>query len=1069
MPDERKLVTILFADVVGSTALGEALDPEDVSALMGRYFEHARQAVADHGGSLEKFIGDAVVAVFGLPQAHGDDAERAVAAALALRQAVENDSVLGEMILRIGVNTGEVMATIDTESGEFLVTGDAVNVAARLEQHANPGEILAGERTRLAAEAAFLFDGNREIEVKGKREPLVVCPVLGPRSKRQIERPALVGRKRELAQLSLLQSWAYDERRPQLVSIVAPAGTGKTRLLEEFVRGLDPDEDWRVATGRCPPYGQTLAYWPLRGLLEDLIGEIDRSRVIAGLLAGGYDRADAARLADLVLAPLGIESDVSTERESIFNAWRLLIETLANQSPRLVLFEDLHWASDSLLDLVEHVMHPRSKAPLLLIAISRPELLDRRPTWGGGGRENVTMLALKPLNEAQTAELVNSLGASLSSAIRQRIVERSDGNPFFATELVRSIAEQRPGQDGQDVTEVPDTVHAAVLARLDALSPVERRVAQAASVAGRTFRPAALAATLDGVPASEIDSALDGLLARDLVEMGEGDAYTFRHVLIRDVAYGTLSRAGRIQMHAAVAAWLEAYAGERLDEYVELIAYHYREAMLLARRSTVPLPIPFPVAKAVSYLERAGELAGSSGAFAEARDYLESAIDIAPPEARLRLYERLGDSAAFGDVSVEAYRQALELWREGGEPDALAGARLLRKLLIILMRWPGSVTSRPAEREMVELRAEARRLAEAAGDEDELWRVKTADLFWPWWRSSITPGEVGEGRQIGQEAVAYFEKREEWDMFHAALDGYSSIEQMVGDYREVVSAASRRIAAPAASALDRGDAVSMLVLGYFGSGEYDRSIEVMNQALADLRPEEPRVAWHGVSFAALSACLMGRWDELERFYSVLAEAWEELQRDPGAGFMLQGFFSALHVALAREDRAASDAASSVVERLLSPETRADLRSLLAAYVTDDPVKLDLGAEHGFWNRQGDNPITVFGYMFPSERGVALPKRTLDVAESWERARNIAPIVQAVRVCQALSAEDPAQLAAAIEQVEAHGLIPYAARMRIVLARMTGDRAPLDRARPVLERLEDRQFLRRLEEVETTLP
>jgi class 3 adenylate cyclase len=385
-PEECKLVTILFADVTGSTALGEELDPEDVRALMGRYYDHARQVVSDHGGTLEKFIGDAVMVIFGLPQAHGDDAERAVAAALALREAVDKDTVLRDQVtLRIGINTGEVVATSDPSSGDFLVTGDAVNVAARLQQCANPGEILTSGRTHVATEAAFLFNEARQVEVKGEREPLRVFPVMGMRPTRQVERPPLIGRKRELAHLAMLQAWAQEEHRPQLVSIVAPAGIGKTRLLEESLERLDPDEGWRVATGRCLPYGQALTYWPLRGLLTDLVGGIERDRVIDAFVTGGYNPEDTARLADLVLAPLGIESENVTERESIFSAWRLLIETLAKDAPRIIVFEDLHWASDSLLDLVEHVMHPRTKAPLLMTAISRPELLDRRPTWGGGG------------------------------------------------------------------------------------------------------------------------------------------------------------------------------------------------------------------------------------------------------------------------------------------------------------------------------------------------------------------------------------------------------------------------------------------------------------------------------------------------------------------------------------------------------------------------------------------------------------------------------------------------------------------------------------------------------------
>ena len=259
MPEERKLVTILFADVTGSTALGESLDPEDVRALMGRYYAHARDVVAAHGGTVEKFIGDAVMAVFGLTQAHGDDAERALAAAMALRETVANDEILGQSFqLRIGVNTGEVVATSDPSSGDFLITGDAVNVAARLQQHTSPGEITAGERTANAAQTAFAFEEARMVEVKGKKLPLRVYPLKGVLSVRKVFRPPFVGRKSDLMQLELLKERVIEEEIPQLVSIVAPAGTGKTRLLEEFLKRIDPDEGFEVAMVIWPPSGVNL-------------------------------------------------------------------------------------------------------------------------------------------------------------------------------------------------------------------------------------------------------------------------------------------------------------------------------------------------------------------------------------------------------------------------------------------------------------------------------------------------------------------------------------------------------------------------------------------------------------------------------------------------------------------------------------------------------------------------------------------------------------------------------------------------------------------------------------------
>ena len=391
-------------------------------------------------------------------------------------------------------------------------------------------------------------------------------------------------RKPDLHQLELLLERTLSERQPQLVSIMAPAGTGKTRLLEEFLAHLDPAQGFQVAAARCPPYGQTLTYWPLRGLLIGLLGEaIGKPQVVDAFVQGGQAPEDAARLADFVLTTLGVEQDEVTDRESIFAAWRLLLEALASQTPRVVVFEDLHWASESLLDLVEYLVHPRVQAALLMIILSRPELLDRRPAWGGG-QQNFAAIALQPLTEVQTRELVEHVAAGLHQALRERVVTHSGGNPFFVLELIRGIAEKRA------ITYIlPDTVHAAVLARLDLLSSQERAVAQAASVAGRVFRVAALQAVLENLTGSEIDRALDGLMTRQIVVQASGGTFTFNHMLIRDVAYGTLSRSERVRIHSKIAAWLEAFAAERLDEFMELIAYHYLEAVRLAQQSAVPL------------------------------------------------------------------------------------------------------------------------------------------------------------------------------------------------------------------------------------------------------------------------------------------------------------------------------------------------------------------------------------------------------------------------------------------------------------------------------------------------
>lgn len=1062
MAEERKLVTVLFADVTGSTVMGEDLDPEDVRAIMGRYYDHARRVVHDYGGTLEKFIGDAVMAVFGLPRAHGDDAERAVAAALALRETLASDLVLGAVQLRMGVNTGEVVATSDPAGGDFLVTGDAVNTAARLQQAASPGEILASERTSEATSSAFRFGESREVELKGKREPQTVFPVLGKREVRQAVRPPLVGREEDLMMLSLLHRRAVREGKPQLVSIVAPAGTGKTRLLEEFLAGLT---DVSTARSRCLPYGQTLTYWPLRGLLEDLLGiDYSRETVEGAFRAGGHGDGDAARLADLVLATVGVESegaaDTARDREPIFNAWQLLLEALARNRPHVIIFEDLHWASDSLLDLVEHVMGPRTRAPLLMLATARPELLDRRPTWGAG-RQSFTSLALSPLDVDQTSALVDHLAVTLAEPVRQRIAERSGGNPFFALELVR-VARERAIVDTQRALEaLPDTVHAAVLSRIDLLSPPERTALQAAAVVGRVLRPAALEAVIGNH--GNLDGAIDGLVARDMiVPADDPGTFTFRHILIRDVAYGTLSRAERIRIHAAVAEWLEEFAAGRLDEFTELIAYHYREAVILSRRAATPLALPVDPGRAVRFLIRAGELASLSGAFAEARSHLLGAIEIAPPDEHPRLYEKLGDLAPFGDWSIDAHQTALRLWRESDAHDPLVGARLLNKILMTYMRWPGSVAARLSEEDMLKLLDEARRLATESGDVDVLWRFRAAELFWPFWRSSITPEEVADADRLGAEMVAYFEGIEDWEHTHAAMDGWASRYLMNGDHTQLIAIARRRLELPGGSVLDRADASNMVIDSLSELGKFDEALETTHATHAALRPgESPTTICNGVASAAMAACLSGRWDELPFLSEILWESWEEFQREAGAGFLLPGFFAIYHVALAREDRATSDAAAAVIERLVSPEPRFQLRTLFDAYRTDNPAALKLD---GDWASYRNLSLAL---MFLSDRHVALSLQVIDTL-SRGRASGSLTATRVLDVCRAVSLEDSAVLSLAIDSADRAHLLSHAARMRIVLAEMAGDPGPLGPARQVLEQLQDRQFLRRLDEVEAAV-
>ncbi len=1076
MPEERKLVTILFADVTGSTALGESLDPEDVRALMGRYYEHARDIVGAYGGTIEKFIGDAVMAVFGLTQAHGDDAERALAAALALREAIARDEVLGESFkLRFGVNTGEVVATSDLSRGDFLITGDAVNVAARLQQHANPDEIIASERTVDAAQTSFLFEEPRLIEAKGKRLPLRVFPLIGPRPTREVSRPPLVGRKQDLMQLALLKERVLEEERPQLVSIVAPAGTGKTRLLEEFLKRLDPDEDFQVAMVRCLPYGQTLTYWPLQGLLEGMMqGEkIAKAQIMRIFTDVSYNTSDASRLADLILATLGIESDshaqANTDREAIFNVWRLLIEAFSQLAPRVLVFEDLHWASESMLDLVEHIINVRTHARMLLIVLSRPELLDRRPAWGGG-RQNFTSIALQPLTAKQTQDLIQQLAKTLPDNLRQQVVERSGGNPFFALELIRGLIER--GKTGTHVSldALPDTVHAAVLARLDMLSKTERTLLQVASVASRSFRVRMLEAIMTDATPQDISSALDDLLQRDILAPTEGDGYTFRHILFRDVAYGTLSRAERMRLHSSIASWLEANAPH--DSYAAVIAYHYREAVQLAKQSAVPKKLPHETERAVYYLTRAGEVASHASAINEARTYFQQALEIAPESEHMHLYELLGDSGTRGDITADAYKKAIVCWRNSGGSDALMGTRLLRKLLIVYTR--GSVSERPTREQVDELRTEANQLAERAGNEDEQWRIRILDAFYnnryvP--AAENTQEDLERMNAVGLAAAAYFEQRQDWSAFSESLDSCAVLAFRFHRMNSIIELAQRRLAVQELSAYERGDATNMMGAAYFLLGDYAQSIAVIKNALLNQRPDDaPIYLETGPSNAMFAAYFNGQWDDVMFIAPFLKEVWEQVLDDLGALMtMMSGYMALLFVAASREDRPTSDASNAALEHFIQRLGNAEgnekfaletFHAVLKAHQEDDvsylsdTLAIDKLAED----------IAPLWMMFLSEHGFVTPD-SVEAAVIRQEIDLKRFIVPAYEIARALKSDDNEQLSEAIDGAENAQLIVHAARMRIVLAQRTGDRSQLDRAREVLERIQDRRFLRRLAEVE----
>ena len=558
--EERKVVTVLFADVTGSTALGERLDAEGLKEVMAAFFEAMREEIEAEGGTVEKFIGDAVMAAFGVPRVHEDDPERALRAALRMRARLTalNEGLsarLGvELELRTGINTGEVMAVTDPRPGEALATGDAVNAAARLEQSARPGQVLVAERTAQAARG-FHFGPPQALELRGKKEPLQAVELLAEQPVSEGTLAAhmpLVGRSRELDLLSTTYRRVVDEKRPHLVTLYGEAGVGKSRLVGELLAQLESDTPPpSVIRGRCLAYGDGITYWPLAEMLKEQAhvldtdsAEVARARVVsaaADVLAaadaeGSYEAAETlAASIGLAAADRGERSPHEVRAETSL-AWRAFFSSLAAAVPTVVVVEDVHWADAAMLELLEEVAD-RATGALLLLCTARPELTTRRPTWGGM-RRSFTGLVVEPLGGEESEQLVDSLigGNGAHAAEREEILARAEGNPFFLEEIVRTL-----GSGAAGATKIPDTVQAALAARIDLLPHDEKRALQAAAVVGRVFWPGAVSdvAALEPVV---IDELLDRLQDRDLIlgrlssAMSRQRELIFRHALVRDVA-----------------------------------------------------------------------------------------------------------------------------------------------------------------------------------------------------------------------------------------------------------------------------------------------------------------------------------------------------------------------------------------------------------------------------------------------------------------------------------------------------------------------------------------------------
>jgi class 3 adenylate cyclase/tetratricopeptide (TPR) repeat protein len=694
---ERKVVTVLFADLVGFTSRAESLDPEDVDAILRPYHERLRSELERHGGTVEKFIGDAVMALFGAPVAHEDDPERAVRAALAIREAMSEDARLK---VRIAVTTGEALVTLAARpsEGEGMAAGDVVNTAARLQNAAPVNGILVDETTYRATRDVIGYAEAEPVTAKGKAEPVRVWEAQEARSRFGVDvvqaGAPLVGRRRELDLLTDALARAREERSPQLVTLVGVPGIGKSRLVYELSRVVDAEPElihWRQ--GRSLPYGEGVTYWALAemakahaGILEtDTPGEAEKKLAEA---VGGLEAEGAERMLESLrpLVGLGADGELGGDRAGRFAAWRQFFEAIAEQRPTVLVFEDLHWADDDLLDFVDHLVDWGSGVPLLVACTARPELLERRPGWGGG-KPNALTLSISPLSDDDTARLLSGLleRSVMPAETQASLLARAGGNPLYAEQFARLHAET----DGEDLP-LPENVQGIIAARLDGLPPEEKQLLQDAAVLGKVFWVGAVCA-VGVLERHEVEERLHALERKEFVRrerrssFGGEDEHAFRHVLVRDVAYNQVPRAARAERHERAAAWIDALG--RSEDHAEMLAHHCLEAIRLRRAARQEEP-PELLERARLAARDAGDRALTLGSYRAAAGFYGAALDLWPrddeqrPELLLAYARSRVDDVALEDsVLMEAAEGLLRMGRveDAAEAEALlAGVWLNR-------------------------------------------------------------------------------------------------------------------------------------------------------------------------------------------------------------------------------------------------------------------------------------------------------------------------------------------------------------------------------------------------------
>ncbi len=810
----RKTVTVVFCDLVGSTALGERLDPESVRRAVGRYFDEARVAIERHGGTVEKFIGDAVMSVFGIPRLHEDDALRAVRAAAELRDAVsmladELERELGSRIeVRIGVATGEVVAG-DPSSGEAFVTGDVVNVAARLEQTAGAGGVLIGTRTRELVGDAVRVEPAGPLELKGKSATVEAWRLLevldAPPVARGLGTP-FIGREAELATLLVALDRAVESRSCQLCTVVGPPGIGKSRISEEFTTAASAGH--RVLVGRCLPYGEGITYWALSEIVEQAVGD-DR---LEDLLEGDED---AALVADRIAGTIGT-AEPSGAAEETFWAFRKLFEALARERPLIVVVDELQWAEPTLLDLLEYLVTFAVDVPMLLLGLARPELFDERPSWAAPRRDS-TLIALEPLPETESSKLVESLAAAwgVPDAGLARIVATAEGNPLFLEQLFAHRA-----TDGNGDLAIPPTIRALLATRIDALEPDERAVLLRGAVEGRTFHRGAVAELLPERVRPTLGARLISLVRQELIRPDRSqfpgdDAFRFGHSLIHDAAYEAASKELRTDAHERYADWLEARAGDRAVQFEEILGYHLEQAHRL--RVELGRGDDALARRAAERLARAGERALPRGDVPAALNLLGRSLELVDEPPTEALYSLGIARMEAGDYegADEAFSHAIERAERDGETRVGTRASVERLGVRELMGRATDIEFRAALDAAIPL-------LEEVGDESGLARA--------WLKLAEFADSQADEERATEQALLHARRagapREEEDALFGKLSAALYGERPIADVTELCT----RLLAEAHGPLAEVGTLEILAALTIRSGDAEKGRELYRDA-----------------------------------------------------------------------------------------------------------------------------------------------------------------------------------------------------------------------------------------------